>query len=187
MTIDHTADNFVREHLVELFDLWTEIKVLGHLLNSLPAHRGLNYILCAHVDARHRCVAKRGVDNVSWNLRSRRENLPDLETAFELNHFNHLHRILAILFRIFRQNGRDLGPRKIFATTMQRGYITATAANRGFLTVDGRQLGCYYRSAVRSNRPIIEAIADKRVDIDAKICPALSGNHCVWDLGMRLA
>ena len=167
--------------------MWTEIKVLGHLFNSLPAHRGLNYILSAHVNTRHGCVSKRGIDNVSWNLRSGRENLPDLETAFELNHFNHLHRILAILLRILRQNGRDLGPSKIFAATMQCDYIAATAANRGFLTVDGRQLGCYYRSAIRSNRPIIEAVPNERVDIDAKICPALSGNHCVWNLGMCLA
>ena len=137
--------------MVELFNLWTKIKVLRHLLNSLPAHRGLNYILSAHIDTSHGCIAKRGIDNVSRNLRSGRENLPDLETAFELNCFNHLHRILAILLRILRQNGRDLGASKIFASAVQRGYIAATAANWGFLTVDGRQLGCNYRSAIRSN------------------------------------
>ena len=100
--------------MVEFFNLRVEIEVLWNLLNSLTAHRGLNYIFSAHIHTSHSCVAKRGINNISWNLRSGGENFPDLKTAFKLNYLNHLHRVLAVLLRILRQNGCDLRTSKIF-------------------------------------------------------------------------
>lgn len=62
------SDSFEAEDLVEFLDLWAEVEVLGDLLNALPAHGSLNDVFCSHADAVHRCVAKRRVDEVCWDL-----------------------------------------------------------------------------------------------------------------------
>ena len=72
-------------------------------------------------------------------------------------------------------------------TAVKGSNVPAATTNSRSLAVGHGLLRRWHLwRAIRAIRPR-EELANERVDIDAKICPALSGNHCVWNLGMRLA
>ena len=89
--IHQSINYFIRENLVELFDLRIKIEVLRYLFDSLPTHGCLNDVLCAHIDSRHRCIAKGWIDDVGGYLRARREDLPDFDMTLYLDHFDYFH------------------------------------------------------------------------------------------------
>ena len=64
-----------------------KVEVLRDLFDALATHGSLNYILGSHSPARHNCCARitaaeRMLNDVRWNLRSRREDFPDFEGSF---------------------------------------------------------------------------------------------------------
>ena len=147
-------DDLIGENLVKLFNLGVEIEVLGHLFDTLSAHCGLDNVFCSHVKStcgRQSRVPERWVDDIGGDLRTRRENFPDLERPLQLNALNHPHRVaLTLLSRIFRQ---DRGYFRT-STIVQSRNIAAAPTNDGLINggelLSGR---CDLGGAVRPQRP----------------------------------
>ena len=81
LVVTETTHCLEGEHLVNFVDLIAEVEVLRDWFDALTHHRCLNYILSAHRVARQTIRTLHVIDEVSWDLRTRSEDFPDLEGA----------------------------------------------------------------------------------------------------------
>ena len=93
-----------------------KVEILGNHLDSLTAYGRTDDILLSENSHRSsRCIPCRGshafgseckgivstcIQGVAWNLRSRCENLPNLESALHLDHLNRLHIVLLLVLHM---------------------------------------------------------------------------------------